>query len=213
MAVIPYLGTTLPPVATMVKYFGPLGDASQETTVPFAGKKLQINKVLAGNAAELGQKLAAAGYGSYIRDVGGFRTSIGGSGSPIPFSMHQFGAAFDINEDGGPNGDWHTMTLPPGLVSICASMNWFCGENWGGASRDGGHFQFTGGDVGQVPPGSAASGTSDGAGYAALIGSVLAAGALPVAFAAVILGAAALAAVGLAAAVAAMMTRAARGAQ
>lgn len=212
MAVIPYLGTTLPPIATMVKYFGPQGDASQETTIPFAGKTLQINKVLAANATELGAKLAAAGYTGYIRDVGGFRTSIGGSGSPIPFSMHQFGAAFDINEDGGPDGDWHTMTLPAGLVSICAGMNWFCGENWGGASRDGGHFQFTGGDVGAVPPGSA-SAASDGAGYAALIGSVLAAGALPVAFAAVILGAAALVSLGLAAAVAVMLSRARGGGQ
>lgn len=57
MAVIPYLGTTLPPIATMVKYFGPQGDASQETTIPFAGKTLQINKVLAANATELGAKL------------------------------------------------------------------------------------------------------------------------------------------------------------
>jgi D-alanyl-D-alanine carboxypeptidase len=208
--VIPYLGTTLPPIATMIKYFGPQGDVSQETTVKFAGHTLQINKVLAGNAAELGQKLAAAGYSSYIRTVGGFRTSIGGSGSPIPFSMHQFGAAFDINEDGGPDGDWHTMTLPAELVSICASMNWFCGENWGGASRDGGHFQFTGGDAGPAPPGSTAAGSSgsDAAGYAALIGSVLAAGALPVAFAAVILGAAALVGIGLAAAGIALISRA-----
>lgn len=209
MAVIPYLGTTLPPIATMVKYFGPLGDPSQETTVPFAGKTVQVNKVLAANVRELGDKLAAAGYTGYIRDVGGFRTSVGASGSPIPFSMHQFGAAFDINEDGGPNGNWQTMTLPAGLVSICASMNWFCGENWSGASRDGGHFQFTGGDAGATPD-DAATTASDSAGYAALIGSVLAAGALPVAFAVVILGAAALIGVGLAAAVAATLARAGR---
>src|SRR5713226_9135987 len=101
----------------MIQYFGAPGDVSQETTVPFAGKTLQANKVLAANVTTLGAKLAAAGYSGYIRDAGGFRTSIGGSGSPIPFSMHQFGAAFDINEDGGPNGDWQTMTLPAGLVS------------------------------------------------------------------------------------------------
>jgi hypothetical protein len=207
VAVIPYLGTTLPPIATMIKYFGPQGDPSQETTVPFAGHRLQINKVLAGNATELGAKLAAAGYSGYIRTVGGFRTSIGGSGSPIPFSMHQFGAAFDINEDGGPDGDWHTMTLPAELVSICASMNWFCGENWGGASRDGGHFQFTGGDAGPTPPGAATT-SSDSAGYAALLGSLVAAGALPVAFAAVILGAAALIGLGLAAGIAVILSRA-----
>jgi D-alanyl-D-alanine carboxypeptidase len=147
MAAIPYLGTTLPPISTMVKYFGPIADPSQEVTVPFAGKTLQINRVLADNTRQLGAALAAAGFGSYIRDVGGFRTSKGASGSPIPFSMHQFGAAFDINEDGGPNGNWQTMTLPRGIVSICAAHSWFCGENWSGASRDGGHFQFTGGDV------------------------------------------------------------------
>lgn len=142
---IPALGTTLPPEATMIKYFGQPGDPGQETWVPFAGKSVQVNKVLAGNVQQLGDQLAAAGYGSYIRDVGGFRTSVGASGSPIPYSMHQFGAAFDINEDGGPNGDWNTMTLPAGLVSICAAAGWFCGQAWGGASRDGGHFQFTGG--------------------------------------------------------------------
>jgi D-alanyl-D-alanine carboxypeptidase len=142
---IPDLGTTLPPESTMIKYFGQPGDSSQEVTVPFAGRTVQINKVLAANVISLGAKLTTAGYNSYIRDVGGFRTSVGASGSPIPFSMHQFGAAFDINEDGGPDGNWNTMTLPAGLVSTCASMNWFCGENWPGASRDGGHFQFTGG--------------------------------------------------------------------
>jgi len=114
VAAIPYLGTTLPPISTMVKYFGPQSDPSQEVTVPFAGKTLMVNRVLAANVRQLGAALAAAGFTSYIRDVGGFRTSIGGSGSPIPFSMHQFGAAFDINEDGGPNGNWQTMTLPPG---------------------------------------------------------------------------------------------------
>jgi hypothetical protein len=214
MPVIPYLGTTLAPIATMIRYFGPLGDPSQETTVPFAGHTVQINKVLAGNVTELGQKLAAAGFSGYIRTVGGFRTSVGASGSPIPYSMHQFGAAFDINEDGGPDGNWQTMTLPRQLVSICASMNWFCGENWGGGSRDGGHFQFTGGDAGAAPPGSTAAGSaSDSEGYAALIGSVLAAGALPVAFVGVILGAAALIGVGLAAVVVAILTRGARGQQ
>jgi hypothetical protein len=99
------------------------------------------------------------------------------------------------------------MTLPAQLVSICAASNWFCGENWSGASRDGGHFQFTGGNVGQLPPGLAAS-TSGGAGYGELIGTVLAAGALPVVFAVVLLGAAAVIGLLGAAAVAVALSRA-----
>lgn len=142
---IPYLGTTLPPMATMVRYFGPITSLAHETTIMFAGHQVTINKVLAANVEAAGRAVEQAGLAHEIRDVGGFRTSIGGSGSPIPFSMHQFGAAFDINEDGGPNGDWHTMQLDPRLVSLLAGFHWFCGENWGGASRDGGHFQFTGG--------------------------------------------------------------------
>jgi hypothetical protein len=82
----------------MIKYFGQPGDASQETWVLFAGKRVQVNKVLAANVQALGDKLAAAGFAGYIRTVGGFRTAIGASGSPIPYSMHNFGAAFDINE-------------------------------------------------------------------------------------------------------------------
>lgn len=148
---IPYLGTTLPPISVMVRYFGPQADPSQEVMVSFAGHQVQINRVLAGNLQAAGAAVQAAGLAGMIRDIGGFRTSVGGSGSPIPFSMHQFGAAFDINEDGGPNGDWHTMTLDPRLVAILAAHHWFCGENWGGVSRDGGHFQFTGGTV--PPPG------------------------------------------------------------
>jgi hypothetical protein len=144
---IPYLGTTLPPIDVMVRYFGPLGDLSHEVVVNFAGFPVQINRVLAGNLVAAGRAVERAGLAGEIRDVGGFRTSIGGSGSPIPFSMHQFGAAFDINEDGGPNGDWHTMTLDPRLVAVLRRFHWFCGENWGGASRDGGHFQFMGGTV------------------------------------------------------------------
>jgi len=192
VATIPYLGTTLPPISTMVKYFGPQSDPSQEVTVPFAGKTLMVNRVLADNARQLGAALAAAGFASYIRDVGGFRTSIGGSGSPIPFSMHQFGAAFDINEDGGPNGNWQTMTLPRGIVNICASYHWFCGESWSGASRDGGHFQFTGGDVtvSAAAGGGVASQAQDVA-AAVLAGAAIPAGMVAVLF----IGAAVLAAV------------------
>lgn len=185
MAVIPYLGTTLPPESTMTKYFGPINDPAQEVTVPFAGRSVTVNKVLAANVRQLGARLAAAGYVSYIRDVGGFRTSKGASGSPIPYSMHQFGAAFDINEDGGPNGDWHTMTLPRGLVNLCAAAGWFCGENWTGASRDGGHFQFTGGPVAAVDtgnPGSAASQAGD------LLAAVLAGAAIPAGMVVVLFG-------------------------
>jgi hypothetical protein len=142
---IPYLGTTLPPQSEMNKYFGPITSSAHETSVSFAGHSVTINKAIAGNLQQAGQAIKAAGLAGQIRDVGGFRTSIGGSGSPIPYSMHQYGAAIDINEDGGPNGDWHTMTLDPRLVAIMAQFNWFCGENWSGVSRDGGHFQFTGG--------------------------------------------------------------------
>lgn len=196
MVAIPYLGTTLPAQSTMVKYFGPLADPSQEVTVPFAGKTLQINRVLADNARQLGDALKAAGYDSYIRDVGGFRTSKGASGGFIPFSMHQFGAAFDINEDGGPNGNWQTMTLPRGLVAICARYHWFCGESWSGASRDGGHFQFTGGDVtvSAAAGGGAASAAED------LLAAVLAGAAIPAGMVAVLFAGAALLAIGLTAA-------------
>jgi D-alanyl-D-alanine carboxypeptidase len=142
---LPALNSTLPPEATMVRIFGPKNDPSQETRVPFAGKSVQVNKVLAGVVQQIGNQIAAAGFSSYIRDVGGFRTSIGASGSPIPYSMHQFGAAIDINEDGGPNGNWNTMTLPRPIVNAFTSHGWICGESWSGASRDGGHFQYMGG--------------------------------------------------------------------
>lgn len=156
---IPYLGTTLPPISTMIRYFGPQSDPSREVTISFAGHPVTINRVLGANLAAAGMAVQRAGLAGQIRDIGGFRTSIGGSGSPIPFSMHQFGAAFDINEDGGPNGDWHTMTLDPRLVAILARFHWFCGENWSGVSRDGGHFQFTGGTrVITVPPGAPVGG-------------------------------------------------------
>ena len=142
---LPALNSTLPPESTMVKIFGPKNDASQEVSVPFAGHSVQVNKVLAGTVQQIGNELAAAGFGSYIRSIGGFRTSVGASGSPIPYSMHQFGAAIDINEDGGPNGNWNTMKLPAQMVSVFKSHGWICGESWSGASRDGGHFQYRGG--------------------------------------------------------------------
>ena len=142
---IPYLGTTLPPQSEMDKYFGPITSFSNETTISFAGHSVQINKAIAANLRQAGDAIKAAGLAGQIRDVGGFRLSKGGSGAFIPYSMHQYGAAIDINEDGGPNGDWHTMTLDPRLVSIMSQYHWFCGENWSGVSRDGGHFQFTGG--------------------------------------------------------------------
>ncbi len=199
MATIPYLGTTLPPISTMVKYFGPQSDPSQEVTVPFAGKTLRVNRVLAGNVRQLGAALAAAGFASYIRDVGGFRTSVGASGSPIPFSMHQFGAAFDINEDGGPNGNWQTMTLPRGIVNLCASYHWFCGENWSGASRDGGHFQFTGGDVTvSAAAGGGVVSTAEDLIAAALAGAAIPAGMVIALFAGAILLAAGLTAAAVA---------------
>lgn len=141
---IPCLGTTLPPQSTMDKYFGPIVSLSHETTITFAGHRVVINRAIAGNLQQAGKAIEKAGLAHEIRDVGGFRTAVGASGAPIPFSMHQYGAAIDINEDGGPNGNWHTMTLDPRLVAIMRQYRWFCGENWGGASRDGGHFQFMG---------------------------------------------------------------------
>jgi len=159
--VIPYLGTTLPPISIMIRYFGPLSSVADETWINFCGHRLQINRVIAGVAQAAGNDLAAAGFTGYIRSVGGFRTTVGASGSPIPFSMHQFGAALDINEDGGPDGNWQTMTLPPLMVSIMARHHFFCGQSWTGGSRDGGHFQYTGGTAAS---GIAAAGGAGGAG-------------------------------------------------
>ena len=150
---IPNLGTTLPAESTMIKYFGQPGSEKNETWVPFAGKQVQVNKVLAGNVKGIGEQLVGAGFKKYIRTVGGFRTSKGASGSPIPFSMHQFGAAIDINEDGGPDGTWNTMRLPQKMTDIFSKNHWYCGINWGGGSQDGGHYQYEGGTV----PGAAVS--------------------------------------------------------
>jgi len=142
---IPALGCSLPPQSQMNQLFGSQGSTSNETEVQFCGKSVQINKVLATNLTTLGQLFQGAGLCSQVRDIGGFRTAVGASGSPIPFSMHNYGAAFDINEDGGPNGDWNTMTLPAQMYSLASSMGWCNGSQWSGASRDGGHFQFQGG--------------------------------------------------------------------
>jgi hypothetical protein len=173
---IPYLGTTLPPQQVMDKYFGPIGSYAEETWVDFAGHRVQINKVLAQNLRATGDAVAAAGLAREIRTVGGFRTTVGGSGTPIPYSMHQYGAAFDINEDGGPNGNWQTMRLDPALVAIMAAHHWFCGENWAPPSYDGGHFQFTGGTrvlPGQLAVAGGAGVGQGGAGQGAVLGLVL----------------------------------------
>jgi len=146
----------------MVRYFGPLNSPANETTVSLAGHAFQINKVLAPNIRQLDAAIRAAGLGKEIRDVGGFRSSKGASGSPIPFSMHQFGAAFDINEDGGPNGAWNTMTLDPRLVAIARRFGWFNGQSWHGSSRDGGHFQYMGGGRAGAPVANGSAGSSGG---------------------------------------------------
>jgi D-alanyl-D-alanine carboxypeptidase len=174
--VIPYLGTTLPPIQTMIRYFGAQASPANETSVNFAGHQVQVNRVIAGVVQAAGNDLAASGFKSYIRTVGGFRTSVGASGSPIPYSMHQFGAAIDINEDGGPNGNWQTMTLPPLMVAIMARHHFFCGQAWAGSSRDGGHFQYTGGTaVAGVAAAGAGKGPAAGATAAgALVGLALA---------------------------------------
>lgn len=173
---IPYLGTTLPPISVMIRYFGPQADPSHEVTVNFAGHPVVINRVLAGNLAAAGNAIVAAGLGGQVHDVGGFRTAIGGSGSPIPFSMHQFGAAIDINE-GSQN--WHTMTMDPRIVAIMRSYHWWWGGNWGSVSYDGGHFQFMGG---VVPAGAGVPGPSPGpgGGPGAGLGMVLPSGYPPV---------------------------------
>lgn len=185
---IPDLGTTLPPQSVMERYFGPINDASRETWVPFAGLRVQVNKILAANVRAAGRAITAAGLAREVNDVGGFRTSVGASGAPIPYSMHQYGAAIDINE-GSEN--WHTMTLDPRLVAIMSDYGWFCGENWSGASRDGGHFQFTGkhGVSAQAVPGGHPGGM-----LAAALAGLAAVGVM----AAIVIGAAAVA--GLAAA-------------
>jgi hypothetical protein len=203
--VIPNLGTTLPPIQTMIRYFGAQSSAANETWVSFAGHRVQVNKVIAGVVQAAGNDLASAGFRSYIRTVGGFRTSVGASGSPIPFSMHQFGAAIDINEDGGPNGNWQTMTLPPLMVAIMARHHFFCGQAWTGGSRDGGHFQYTGGTVAGAV--SAAAGGAAGPNRGAMFGALLGLGLAGASIAAVLLAAVAagaLIAIGGSAAIAAL---------
>jgi hypothetical protein len=198
--VIPYLGTTLPPIQTMIRYFGAQSSAANETWVNFAGHRVQVNRAIAGVVQAAGNDLAASGFKSYIRTVGGFRTSVGASGSPIPYSMHQFGAAIDINEDGGPNGNWQTMTLPPLMVSIMARHHFFCGQAWAGSSRDGGHFQYTGGTAaGAVPVAGAAAGPPYGAAMGALLGLGLAGASIAAVFLAAVAAGALIAIAGSAA--------------
>ena len=147
---IPDLGTTLPPESVMIKYFGPIADPVHETIIDFAGHPVTINDVLANNLRAAGKAIKAAGLAGEIHDVGGFRLGVGASGSPIPYSMHQFGAAIDINE---ASQNWHTMTMDPQIVQIMSSFGWYWGGNWSGVSYDGGHFQFMGGTVvtGSIP--------------------------------------------------------------
>lgn len=145
---IPDLGTTLPPESEMVQYFGPIDDPANEVTVNFAGKPVQVNKVIAGAIQAAGNAIMAAGLASEVQNVGGYRTAIGGSGAPIPYSMHNFGAAIDINE---ATGDWNTMSMDPRIVAIMQQYGFYWGGNWTGASRDGGHFQFEGGSGVALP--------------------------------------------------------------
>jgi hypothetical protein len=145
---IPDIGCGLgPSLEQMEKWFGPLGSTADEVNVPFGKLSVQVNRRVAADVQQIGQEIEAKTPG-YMKTVGGFRTSIGASGGFIPYSMHQFGIAIDINAAENTDlgsGNPGTMANHPEIIAIFAAHKWCWGGNWSEPSRDPMHFQYRGG--------------------------------------------------------------------
>lgn len=145
---IPDIGCGLgPSLQEMEGWFGKLGSSANQSTVPFGYLSVQVNKRVAATVQQIGQEIQAQSPG-YLKTVGGFRTSIGASGGFIPYSMHQFGIAIDINAAENTDlgsGNPGTMASHPEIIAIFAAHKWCWGGNWSEPSRDPMHFQYRGG--------------------------------------------------------------------
>jgi len=131
-----------PSQSQMVDWFGGIGDASNDTTVPFAGVTTQVNKKVAGTVKEIGDEIGQKDPG-YVTTAGGFRTSIGATTSNIPYSMHQLGLAIDINAADNPYlGNSGTIVKHPKVIKAFEDHGWYWGGNWGAGGRDQQHFQL-----------------------------------------------------------------------
>jgi hypothetical protein len=145
---IPEIGCGLgPSLQKMEGWFGKLGSSANQKNVPFGHLSVQVNKRVAADVQQIGQEIQAKTPG-YLKTVGGFRTSVGASGGFIPYSMHQFGIAIDINAAENTDlgsGNPGTMALHPEIIAIFAAHNWCWGGDWSEPSRDPMHFQYHGG--------------------------------------------------------------------
>ena len=138
------LGTGIgPSEAQMVDWFGGIGDPSHEANVNFAGRNIQVNKLVAGTVGQIGSAVGSAYPGYVDSSTGGFRTSIGASTSHIPYSMHQLGLAIDVNPDTNPYlGNSGSILQHRKIIDIFKQHGWFWGGNWGPGGRDQMHFQL-----------------------------------------------------------------------
>ena len=63
-----------------------------------------------------------------------------GQGPKQSLSLHSWGVAVDVNDDGNAMGT--AGTLPHGFPEVWEAIGWVWGGRWSGASRDPMHFQW-----------------------------------------------------------------------
>ena len=156
------LGTGLGPgLLEMTNLFGAPADPSHEAGVNFAGRGIQVNKLVGGTVGTIGNEIAKTSPGYVDSSTGGFRTAIGASSSNIPYSMHQFGLAIDVSPSSNPYLSKSGSILKhPDVINDFAHHGWYWGGHWSDGSVDQMHFQL------QMPGGQQAGGNASGAGLA-----------------------------------------------
>ena len=132
--------------AELTQQYGEPGSqegAGQLETVDFLGRPVRVHKKIVGCLNAVINEITVKGIQYNIREIGGWRTGVGGGAVANGSSYHQYGVAIDINWSENPCCSVSRYTMPQGYIDAFHNH----GFSWGGGWRsikDYMHFEYNG---------------------------------------------------------------------
>lgn len=112
-------------------------------TVDFLGKPVQVHQKIAGCLRAVINEIKTKGIQYNIREIGAWRSDVGGGAVANGSSYHQFGVAIDINPSENPCCSVSRYTMPQGYIDAFHNHGFSWGGNWR-SIKDYMHFEYNG---------------------------------------------------------------------
>lgn len=129
----------------LTSFYGAPGtqDPNDLVTVDFLGKNVRVHKKVAGCLGAVINEIQTKNIQYNIKEIGAFRTEVGGGNVANGSSYHQYGIAIDINWTDNPCCSVASYTMPQGYIDAFKNHGWSWGGDWR-TLKDYMHFEFNG---------------------------------------------------------------------